>query len=105
MVSLCFRDIDPGTVEGHTPLMMGAGRGHSSIVSILLDEGADVLIAGDGGSQVGHIVRGGSTSTSWPFLADAGMADAGRAFIAARDAIIKLLLLRHRGGSSEPRTV
>lgn len=42
-------DIDQGTRDGLTPLMVAAMLGHSHIVMILLNKGADVSVQRDGG--------------------------------------------------------
>ena len=68
MVSLLARgslDINQGTLEGATPLMTGARQGHSSIVRILLNTGADTKVVDDTGFTTLH-----SAITAW--LVEAG---------------------------------
>ena len=47
-------DIDQGTPEGFTPLMIASGFGHSGAVRILLNKGANVSIVGDNGATALH---------------------------------------------------
>ena len=48
-------DIDQGTPEGFTPLMIASGFGHSGAVRILLNKGANVSIVGDNGATALHL--------------------------------------------------
>ena len=47
-------DIDQGDPYGRTPLTMASRYGHLDIVRILLDKGANVSIAADGGATALH---------------------------------------------------
>lgn len=48
-------NIDQGNPRGVTPLMYAAQEGHSRVARILLDRGANVSIAKDGGFSAVHV--------------------------------------------------
>ena len=55
LLSMNSVDIDQGTPEGYTPLMIAAVKGCSSIVVILLAKGANPLVVNDDGFTALHL--------------------------------------------------
>ncbi len=65
-------DIDEGTPDGSTPLMIAAGNGNSRVVEILLDKGANASKADAGGCTAAHLSARRGHLAATKLLVEAG---------------------------------
>ncbi|XP_067670660.1 serine/threonine-protein phosphatase 6 regulatory ankyrin repeat subunit A-like [Haliotis asinina] len=68
IISEHLADIDSRGKDGHTPVMVAAGQGHTRVVTLLVEAGCDMSHVTDSGNNILHVTCAGGHITTVKYI-------------------------------------